>query len=330
MQTFLPYLFLLILFYVLEASYFCIANKYNIIDTPNYRSSHTTTTIRGGGILFPIAIFIWYFQWGFSYPLFVAGLLVISLISFIDDIKPLKSGLRTIFQIIAVEFSLLELPLQIDWYWYPLLFIIIVGTKNAYNFMDGINGITGAYSLITLLTLWYINRFVAEFTFTSLLLVVILALVIFNFFNFRSKAKCFAGDVGSVSMAFIVLFLMMQLIIDTRNYIYIILLLVYGLDTVTTIFFRLIRRENILQAHRTHFYQFLANEKKWPHLKVAALYSLIQLFFNLIVVVYANGKGAVYNNFIVFVFVFVSGILFVSVRFFVEGNSRLLKKTAAV
>ena len=183
--------------------------------------------------------------------------------------------------------------------------------------MDGINGITGAYSLITILSLYFINAN-APFVLSEWLIVSIMALLVFNFFNFRKRAKCFAGDVGSVSMAFIVIFFLLLLILKSDDLKYIALLLVYGLDAVTTIVFRLIRRENIFVAHRSHFYQHLANTKSWPHLVVSALYLFVQLLVN-VLIVYSDWNSGAF-----LIFILVSGLVFVGVRFVVEGKKRLM------
>lgn len=184
--------------------------------------------------------------------------------------------------------------------------------------MDGINGITGAYSLITILSLYFINETQFVFVFSEWLIIVAISLLVFNFFNFRKKAKCFAGDVGSVSMAFIVIFFLLLLILKSQDLKYIGLLLFYGLDTVSTIIFRLIRKENIFEAHRSHFYQYLANIKGWPHLMVATLYLVVQLMVN-ILILYSD-----LNSVTFLVFIMVSGFIFIGLRFAVEGRSNLM------
>lgn len=105
--------------------------------------------------------------------------------------------------------------------------------------------------------------------------------MVFNIFNFRTNAKCFAGDVGAVTIAFVILFLMGQLILKTGDLSYIILLAVYGVDSVFTIIHRLHLRENIFDAHRKHAYQLLANELKWKHTLVSSLYMAVQLVINI-------------------------------------------------
>ena len=103
------------------------------------------------------------------------------------------------------------------------------------------------------------------------------------------------------------------------------LLLIYGLDAVTTILFRLIRKENIFEAHRSHFYQFLANEKGWPHLKVAALYAILQLIINGWIILFfksADSANSLYNLLIV---VIIGGTGFILLRLTIEGRKRRIK-----
>jgi len=317
-------LIILIGLFALEIFYFKIADHFNIIDKPNHRSSHTTVTIRGGGIIFTIAALIFFFTFGFQYPYFILGLFLISLISFLDDIFTLNNKIRLSIHLFAVILMFYQWQLfSLNWYWIPVALIFVIGTINAYNFMDGINGITGGYSLLVIATLYYINEQVVSFTSSDLLIIVGLSLLVFNFFNFRKKAKCFAGDVGSVSIAFIIVFLIGLLVIQTQNFNYILLLLFYGLDAVTTIVFRVIRKENIFEAHRSHFYQFLSNEKKWPHLVVVSIYILIQLIINVLLIALV-GKDLLTALFLIVT----SGIIFLVVRFTTEGKDRLIKSIA--
>ena len=111
----------------------------------------------------------------------------------------------------------------------------------------------------------------ADFIYT-----VICSVLVFCFFNFRKRAKCFAGDVGSVSIAFILLFLIGRLIIQTGDFSWIVLLSVYGVDSVLTIIHRLMLHENIGLPHRKHMYQIMANELKVPHVVVSSIYMAVQ------------------------------------------------------
>lgn len=299
--------------------YFRLAVQFKIIDKPNQRSSHSRITIRGAGIIFPIAILLQALFSGFQYPLFTSGLLLISIVSFYDDLSPLSNKIRLFVHLLAVSLlfmqaGLLEYPV---WIIIPV-YVLVIGTINAYNFMDGINGIMGAYSLITIICLYFINETQIVYIFNEWLIIVAISLLVFNFFNFRKKAKCFAGDVGSVSMAFIIIFFLLLLILKTEDLKYIGLLLFYGLDTVSTIIFRLIRRENIFEAHRSHFYQYLVNVKGWPHLGVSILYMVVQLFVNVMIITSDWNAGAYW------IFFVVSGLVFVGLRFVIEGKRNLI------
>lgn len=273
------YLIIFISLFILEILYFRIADKYNIIDKPNERSSHTSITLRGGGIIFYLGALVYFFTSHFSYPWFIVGLTLISIISFVDDIHPVSQKIRLAFHIIGMTLMTYQWELtgvQWEWWYYIIALILCTGIINAYNFMDGINGITGGYSLVILIALAYINGFVVAFTDNTFIYVLILAVLVFNFFNFRKKAKCFAGDVGSVSIAFILVFFIGQLILTARDFSYIILLVVYGVDSVLTIVHRIMLKENIGLPHRKHLYQIMANELKIPHLWVSSIYMLVQ------------------------------------------------------
>ena len=104
-----------------------------------------------------------------------------------------------------------------------------------------------------------------------------LSLLVFCFFNFRKKAKCFAGDVGSITIAFILLFALGKLILQTGDFAYIIFLAVYGADAILTICHRIQLHENLGEAHRKHAYQLMANELKMPHVNVSLIYMALQL-----------------------------------------------------
>jgi UDP-N-acetylmuramyl pentapeptide phosphotransferase/UDP-N-acetylglucosamine-1-phosphate transferase len=272
------YLILIPLFFLILLLYFQIADHYNIIDHPNERSSHTEVTIRGGGVIFLFAALTGLvIHAEFWMP--ILGLFIIGIISFIDDRITLSGKIRILFHLVAVTLLFLFLGTfsAFSWWICVALYIIVIGIINAYNFMDGINGITGLYSLVVLGGIQYVNYYVIKFIEPDMIWLPILAAIVFLFFNFRKRAKCFAGDVGSVTIAFWIIFLLLKLIIISGNYLYILFLGVYGVDTVLTIIHRLGLKQNIFDAHRLHFYQILANERKWSHLLVATMYALIQL-----------------------------------------------------
>jgi UDP-N-acetylmuramyl pentapeptide phosphotransferase/UDP-N-acetylglucosamine-1-phosphate transferase len=273
----IAYLTIAVLLFATELLYFRIADHYNIIDHPNERSSHTHVTIRGGGMIFLLAAVCLAIMHP-EYWVAVAGIVVIGIISFLDDKHTLSSGIRLFFHFVAVTLMFFYLTLfsAVPFYILALLYILVIGVINVYNFMDGINGITGAYSLAVFGGLQYVNLKQAGFVDADVIWLPMIACIVFLFFNFRKKARCFAGDVGSVTIAFWIVMLLIKLIYVTNNWLYILFLAVYGVDSVLTIIHRLIRGENILKAHRLHFYQILANERKVPHLLVSTGYAVIQ------------------------------------------------------
>ena len=289
------YLAVFLVLFVLELLYFRIADKFNIIDKPNHRSSHTQITLRGGGVIFPIAFLLFLgsqllHQNSISSPqnyfIFGLGMIALCTISFIDDILDLSSKIRLVFHFISVILLLYFInAFQLLPIWaIPILFIMIIGILNAYNFMDGINGMTGLYSLVLLGSLWYVNQYIIQFTNNDFIIYPILASIVFLFFNFRKKAKCFMGDIGSMGIAFWVLGLLGLLMIKTQDLKYLLFLTVYGTDVVLTILERLKLKENIFEAHRRHLYQLFSNEKKISHLLVSIAYSILQLINNIVVI----------------------------------------------
>lgn len=271
------YSILVLVFFILMLVYFRVADHYNIIDHPNERSSHSEVTIRGGGVVFLFAAICA----GIMHPdywLPVLGLLVIGTISFLDDRFTLSSRLRLLFHLLAVTMMFLYLNIfqKEPFYICILLYIMVIGVINMYNFMDGINGITGIYSLVVLGGLQYVNLYQVAFIQPDMIWLPMLAGCVFLYFNFRKQARCFAGDVGSVTIAFWIILLLVQLIFITNNWVYILFLVVYGIDSVVTIAHRLLLKQNILKPHRLHFYQVLVNERKYSHLGVSLGYALLQ------------------------------------------------------
>lgn len=282
------YLVIFAVLFALELFYLRIADHFNIVDKPNERSSHTIITRRGGGVIFYLAVLIYFLTSDFAYSWFFLGLTMTAIVSFIDDICTLSNRIRLLIQFGAVLLMAYELNvLVMEWYFLLIAFVVIVGVINAYNFMDGINGITASYSLALGGTLMIINNRVG-FLDQDLLAYVMLGVLVFAFFNFRYKAKCFAGDVGSVTIAYVLLFALGTLIIKTGNLIYFLLLAVYGIDTVWTILRRLYLKENIFEAHRSHLYQILVNEVGANSLIVSFLYGGIQFVIGLGVIYFAD------------------------------------------
>lgn len=278
------YIIIFVLLFIAELVYFRIADKCNIIDKPNERSSHTSIVLRGGGIIFLIGAWVWSGFFGFSYPWFLAGLTLIAGVSFVDDIRSLPDSVRLVAQFAsaALAFYQLDILHWSMWWVVVLALIVYVGATNVINFMDGINGITAGYSLAVLVPLALVNMN-EEYMEQSLVVSTILASLVFCIFNFRpkGKARCFAGDVGSIGIAFIMLFLLGNVIIKTQDVTWLIFLLVYGVDGCLTIVHRIMLHENLGEAHRKHAYQLMANELKIGHVKVSSLYMAMQLVISL-------------------------------------------------
>ena len=280
----MTYLIIFVLLLAAELVYFRIADKFNIIDKPNERSSHSTIVLRGGGIIFLIGAWVWSAFFGFDYPWFLAGLTLVAGVSFVDDIRSLPDSVRLVAQFAAAAMAFYQLGI-LHWsmWWIVLVALIVyVGATNVINFMDGINGITAGYSLAVLLPLMAVN-IDGGYVEQSLIVSTVLASLVFCIFNFRpkGKAKCFAGDVGSIGIAFIMLFLLGNVIIKTEDITWLIFLLVYGVDGCLTIVHRIMLHENLGEAHRKHTYQLMANELKIGHVKVTSLYMVMQLAVSL-------------------------------------------------
>ena len=300
----LKYIAVTILLLIAELVYFSVADHFNIIDKPNERSSHTRIVLRGGGIIFLIGVWIWaIWQWfgmpdqvGHDvYPWFLAAVTLAAGVSFIDDVHSLPDSVRLVVQFIAMGLMFYQLDMiHANLWWAVILALIVcVGATNIYNFMDGINGITAGYSLAVLVPLLLVNEIpgqagndVGGFVETSFIVVTILSVLVFSYFNFRpkNKAKCFAGDVGSVGIAFILLFMIGCLIMKTKDITWLIFLIVYGVDGCCTIVHRIMLHEHLGEAHRKHAYQIMANELKMSHVTVSLIYMAIQLVISLVMV----------------------------------------------
>ena len=280
---------------IAELAYFRIADHFNIIDKPNERSSHTKVVLRGGGIIFLIGAWIWSTFFGFQYPWFLAAVTLAAGVSFIDDVHSLPDSVRLVVQFVAMGLMFYQLDMvHANLWWAVILALVVcVGATNIYNFMDGINGITAGYSLAVLIPLLLVNEIpgqarndVGGFVETSFIIVAILSVLVFSYFNFRpkNKAKCFAGDVGSVGIAFILLFMIGCLIMKTRDITWLIFLVVYGVDGCCTIVHRIMLHEHLGEAHRKHAYQIMANELGMSHVAVSLIYMAIQLVISLVMV----------------------------------------------
>lgn len=262
---------------VIEIIYLQIAKRLRIVDKPHLQSSYKGVIIRGGGILFYFAYLLWFFLYGMPYPMIFAGLTIMALTSFADDVHSISPKVRLVLQFVAMIVMLYETHVfNLFLQSLLLLSVACVGAINIYNFMDGINGMTGGYSLVVLLALMGVNLLVLEFIDNHLLVYMLLADIVFCFFNFRKRAKCFAGDVGSLSMGFVIIFLLLKLMFTDGHMHWIAFVSVYLVDGGLTILHRIMLKENILKPHKKHAYQIMANELKMPHLAVSGIYMGLQ------------------------------------------------------
>lgn len=314
----MEYSLLTVILFVLILGYFKIADKYNIIDKPNHRSAHTEITLRGGGVIFWFAALLYFVQQYQENYLFFAGITIVSLVSFWDDIQSLPNKIRVFAHFLAISLLFYSLGIYtlFPWWSIAIVYVVAIGIINAYNFMDGINGITGLYTLAVLGSLLYVNQHIISFSNFDFIVYPMVASAIFLFFNYRKKAKCFAGDVGSISIAFWVIALLLQLIIKTESLVWLLFLGIYGVDTVATIVHRIYLRENIFEAHRWHFYQVLSNGYKIQHRIVSLFYAILQVIVSFVVVYgYLH-----FQEIIIFAIVLLPLLLLYSMKFY------LLKK----
>ena len=257
------------------------------MDKPNHRSAHTEITLRGGGIIFWFAALLYFAQHIENNYFFFAGISLVSLVSFWDDIQSLSNKIRISVHFLAISLIFYDLGVFESVHVIGVLvaYILAIGLINAYNFMDGINGITGLYTLVVMGSLLYVNQKIKVFIDADFIQYAMMASLVFLFFNFRKKAKCFAGDVGSIAIAFWVIYLVLKLILVTNSLVWLLFLAVYGVETVCTILHRLYLKENIFEAYRLHLYQVLSNEYKMQHRWVAAFYGIAQVVISVLVVV---------------------------------------------
>ena len=277
------YILISIILAVLSFIYLKLAVKFKIIDKPNERSSHTKITVRGGGIIFPIAILLFFFLNDYQYPYFVLGVFLISVVSFLDDIYTLSSKVRFPFQFLVVFLILYQVGGALSPFYLSVLYVVVgIGIINMFNFMDGINGITGVYSLAVLSGLFLINtneHLVNE----DLIIFSGISLLVFGFYNFRKKALFFAGDIGSIAIGVLIFFIGFLFTIKLSSPLILLVVIVYGADTGCTFLYRKIfTNESVFDPHRHHIYQQLVDVKKMSHIKVSIIYAFVQLLMNIV------------------------------------------------
>lgn len=301
--------------------YFKVADRFNIIDKPNQRSSHTEITLRGGGIIFWFSALLYFVQHVKNNYFFFIGITLVSLVSFWDDIQSLSNKTRMAVQFFAITLIFFEIGVfnVVPLFGIVIAYVLAIGLINAYNFMDGINGITGLYTLVVMGSLLYINQKNQLFTDSNFIKYAMIASLVFLFFNYRKKAKCFAGDVGSIAIAFWVIYLVLKLILKTNSLVWLLFLAVYGVDAICTIIHRLYLKQNIFEAHRLHLYQVLSNEYKIQHRLVAAYYSIVQVLVSALVICLYQKVSEV----VLFTIVILPLLVLYSLKFYLLSKNNL-------
>ena len=251
----------------LELLYFFAAKRFHIVDRPNERSSHHRVALLGAGIIFYLAVLFYSLTHGLAFHTFLIAITILAVVSFVDDLHPLPSWLRLFTQIATVLLTFWPDISAIAPWQLVVLIVFFTGVLNIYNFMDGIN----------IFEHWFID---IEFIAT-----VMIAILVFGFFNFRTNARCFSGDVGSISMGLIVLYLLVRYVNSYPgsglNVSRICFIIVFLADGFLTIAKRFLSGRNIFAAHREHAYETMVNDLHVPYLFVSAGYALLQLIINI-------------------------------------------------
>ena len=251
--------------------------KKRLVDIPNARSSHITPTPRGGGIGFILAFFFvlalgMSFNKNFTLNTLLPWLALIPLIisGFIDDWKDLPASIRYLVQLSVSSMCVYILgPFPISQYIPTIILVIltVVGMTaliNFVNFMDGLDGLVAGISIIQL-------SYLAIWNESPILWFLVAALLGFLIWNW-SPAKIFMGDSGSTFLgAAIAIALLSKQTSSLDAWSTLTITLPITLDTIYTLICRLIRGENIFQAHRSHLFQRL-HQSGWSHSKVSSIY----------------------------------------------------------
>ncbi|MEB2777537.1 glycosyltransferase family 4 protein [Algoriphagus sp. D3-2-R+10] len=311
---FLSYFIVFLSLLLLALIYHRLALKFNIVDKPNHRSSHIHTTVRGGGILFPFAVVFWWMAFDFQHTWMIIGIVWVSAVSLLDDIYTISRKIRFAIQFLALTMAFhdLEVFSQINWVALPVLYFISLAIINGINFMDGINGVTGLYGLVFLGSMLAVNTYSQIFD-QFLIRYEILAICVFLIFNLRKKALMFAGDIGSISLAYLMIYLLVQWYLNSDSWTVILFLLIYGLDTAITIFDRMRKGLKISEPHRSHLYQILANQGGYHHVNIALSYAVLQLGINFAFFIYPKTTPGPYLGLGIIV---VTGLIYIGLKSF--------------
>lgn len=288
--------------------------KIGFVDKPNSRSSHVSPVSLGGGAVVIPLIIITSVQLGFMWKVeIMASLLILFSISLLDDFKSISPLYRLIFHLISITIFVLIylLPSVIDfinigYLINPILLIILILSItwfiNAFNFMDGINGITAIEVIFICFSLIFYYYFL-EKELNTLTFSVLLSMIAFCYFNW-SPAKIFLGDAGSIPLGFIIIYLLIDFSLMGYWIAAILLPLYYIMDTAITLLKRIFDRKIFWQAHKEHFYQKALN-KGFSHTKISLYIIAINIGLFLL-----SFFSLIYKNEIEFLFL---GILWCSI-----------------
>lgn len=294
---------------------FFLIRYLKVYDIPNERSSHTKVTPRGGGIAIAIAFMVGISLIHFIgdktpiYTLYFKGFLfsslVIATLSLYDDFHTVSFKFKLGGQIIAIIAALLagvlidlvHLPtvgeIHFGVWAYPLTFLWILGLTNAYNFIDGLDGLAACTGVIAALFLAYISYLQGSHFVYLTSLTLAAASAGFLMFNW-SPAKIFMGDVGSTFLGFS--FAVMAVIAarydhsHTSLFVVPLLLFHFLFDTIFTFLRRLFAGEHVFTAHRSHLYQLL-NRIGYSHKQVTSLYSAMAIVQGAVAIWMVNSLG---------------------------------------
>lgn len=321
---FLTHFIVFLILLLVALTYHRLALRLNIVDKPNHRSSHIHTTVRGGGILFPLAVIFWWMAFDFQNTWMVLGIVWVAAISLLDDVYTISSKIRFGIQFLSLSMAFYDLGVfsQIHWLALPVFYFVALAVINGINFMDGINGITGLYGLVFLGSILAVNAYTGYFD-QFLVRYEILALCVFLLFNLRKKALMFAGDIGSISLAYLMIYILVQWYLDSGSWTVILFLLIYGVDSAITIFDRIRKREKISEPHRTHLYQILANQGEKPQVNIALIYAALQLLINFVFFIYPRTTPSPYLGVGIIVVV---GLIYIGIKsYFLKKYSKKIQ-----
>jgi len=267
--------------------------KLGFADIPNERSSHSDIVPKGGGIgiLTAFAVYAFYARMDFF---FWIPAIVLSIVSFAGDRHQISPGLRLYIQFICSFIFLIGLFFygKTSPFLYILIFplsVFMVGTSNFYNFMDGINGISGLTAIIGFAFAAYYGVLEGgEEKYILVCCVIIFSSLGFLPFNFP-RAWVFMGDVGSIFLGFV--FSCMVIIFTHSITGFIVLcsfLLPFYIDELSTLFIRIKDKDTLSMPHRKHLYQLLVNELKISHWKISLTFALMQIIVGISVLLWRN------------------------------------------